>query len=145
MDGKSRGRFRDLAYLVPSVGAVLLPKCPLCFLAFASFLDLLGIDAAAYSRSLLPVVFALLSIPIVLLGFYRTGFCEFGQSFSWLSAGVSTFSDEWSNGRSRSRRLPGACIAWELSGNLAKKPAAASTRERLCILPRRRDHKTYGD
>lgn len=73
MDGKSRGRFRDLAYLVPSVGAVLLPKCPLCFLAFASFLDLLGIDAAAYSRSLLPVVFALLSIPIVLLGFYRTG------------------------------------------------------------------------
>jgi hypothetical protein len=55
------------------IGAALLPKCPFCFLALASFLNAVGIEASTYSQVLLPVLVVLLSIPILLLGFYRTG------------------------------------------------------------------------
>jgi hypothetical protein len=73
MSTDPRGLWKDAARVMPSVAALLLPKCPYCFLALAALLDTLGIDSATYQRAFLPVLVVLLSFPVLLLGLCRTG------------------------------------------------------------------------
>ena len=84
---KSRGPWKGLLCVAPSISAGLLPKCPLCFIALASFLDAVGIDASTYSRGLLPVLVVLLTLPIVLLGFFRVGWARI-RTVILMSAGA---------------------------------------------------------
>jgi hypothetical protein len=87
---RSRGPWTGLLCLSPSIGVGLLPKCPLCFIALASFLDAVGIDASTYSRGLLPVLVVLLTLPIVLLGCFRVGWARV-RTVILMSAGATLY------------------------------------------------------
>jgi len=73
MNTEPRGLWKGIACVMPSVGALLLPKCPFCFLALAALLNAVGIDGETYQQAFLPVLVVLLSAPVLLLGLRRTG------------------------------------------------------------------------
>ena len=63
-------RFRLLpAGILPALVAAILPKCPLCFMAYAGILGIFGIDPFLYSFWILPATICFSTFTLIVLFF----------------------------------------------------------------------------